>query len=79
MACGKCNGFVEEKQLCVSAWRHHGAPPIFEFQETSYPPPTGVLTHNFAILIVQHAAPIAHERATRGKGHNRSTGVHAVS
>jgi len=78
VTCGERNSFVKEKQFSVKARKHHGAPPIFKFQEARYPTPTGVMAYDLSIVVVEHAAPVAHERATRGDGQNRATGIYAV-
>jgi hypothetical protein len=78
VACGKRHGFVQEEQLCVMPRRHHGASPASNFQEASNPTPARVLADDFAFLIVERSAPVAHERSTGGRGKNCPAGLDTV-
>jgi hypothetical protein len=78
MTGGQRNGFVQKEQLSVTARRHHGTAPAFEFQEASDPTPTGILTNNLTILIVDRPAPVAHERSTGWRRKDISARAHTI-
>jgi hypothetical protein len=73
----KSDGFVEEKQLCITARGHYGALPASEFQTAGDPTPAFELAHDLAFLVVQ-PAPIAHERSPGGRTKNSAVGVHPI-
>jgi hypothetical protein len=78
VTCGKRHGLIQEEELCVTARRHHRTSPVLKLQETSNPAPAGVLTDDFAIVIVNGAAPVSHERSTSNRSENGPAGVHTV-
>jgi hypothetical protein len=66
VASGKRHGFVQEEQLRITARRHDGTAPAFEFQQAGDPTPAGILADDLAPVVVYGAAAVAHERSSGG-------------
>jgi hypothetical protein len=78
VACGKRHGLVKEEQFCVVARRHHGTASLLIFQEAGNPTPARVRANDLALLIMQGATTVAHERSAGGRFKDRAEGVHTV-
>lgn len=78
MAGRKCDSFIKKKQLRIAAGSHHGTAPSLELQEACDPAMADVLTHNFAPVVVQRSAPVAHERPPGRRTENHTKRIDTI-
>src|SRR6185312_13393250 len=62
---GERHGLIEEKELCIAPWSHHGALAAAEFEHTRDPAAIEEGPHDLAPVIVDRSAAIPHECAAR--------------
>jgi hypothetical protein len=78
VAGGEGNGFIEEEEFGVAAGRHHGAADAFEFEDAGDPAARPPGADDFAGVIMERTAAVAHDRSACWRAEEDAIGIDAV-
>ena len=75
---GKCDGLIQEEQLCIPILGHYHPVASPEFQDTGDPAPALIWADDLFVAVVQGAAPVAQHGSARGRPKDVAERVDAI-